>query len=73
MPVAGRTRVHAICGAHPSGRYVLGGIAYNMTQRGMQFGLEAMPHIELWRQLPALVKADRVLPAISPGMASRAT
>ena len=58
MPVAGRTRMHAICGAHPSGRYVLGGIAYNMTQRGMQFGLEAMPHIELWRQLPGLVKAD---------------
>jgi hypothetical protein len=29
-----------------------------MTQRGMQFGLEAMPHIELWRQLPGLVKAN---------------
>jgi hypothetical protein len=37
------------------GLYVCGGMAYNVTQRGMKFGLESFPHIELWRQLPDLV------------------
>merc|ERR1711968_226235 len=37
------------------GLYIGGGMAFNVTQRGMKMGLESFPHIELWRQLPDLV------------------
>lgn len=32
------------------------GVAYNVYQRGMKPGLEAVPHVEMWRQVPELVK-----------------
>lgn len=35
--------------------YLAGGIAYNMKQRQLS-GVEAIPHVEFWKDLPLLVK-----------------
>mmetsp|Transcript_12065 Transcript_12065/g.18921 ORF Transcript_12065/g.18921 Transcript_12065/m.18921 type:complete len:124 (-) Transcript_12065:77-448(-) len=38
------------------GAYFGGGLAFNVTQHQMQVGVDALPHIEFWRELPELVK-----------------
>ena len=44
--------VYALVG----GAYIGGGVAYNRFHIGMPLSVEAVPHIDFWREVPPLVK-----------------